>query len=74
MKTRRPDHIRQSSSTRSLPLSILKDTCLPLERLPALAKDDFRGPFDDENLSGEETDSGDDSGGKVAWDKLGSYE
>ena len=61
-------------------LSISKDTCLPRERLLALAIDDFRGPCDggdddnDNNFSGEEIGSGDDSGGKVGKEKLGSYE
>ena len=52
-------------------LSISKDTCLPRERLLALAIDDFRGPCgDDDNFSGEEIGSG-DSGGKVGKDWYG---
>jgi hypothetical protein len=55
---------------------MLKDTRLVRERLLALAIEDFRGPCDDDddNFSGEEIGSGDDSGGEVANDRLGSYE
>ena len=52
-----------------------KDTRLVRERLLALAVEDFRDRCDndDDNFSGEEIGSGDDSGCKFARDKLGSY-
>ena len=64
----------EGDPTPSLPLSILKDTCLLRERLLALAIHECRGACDDDDFSGEERGSGEDSGGKVARDKLGSNE
>ena len=56
----------EQDPTLSLPPSTSKDTRLVRERLLALAIEDFRDRCDndDDNFSGEEIGSGDDSGGK----------